>query len=160
MATLAKDTTQQSVAVRLLFMCGAVAGPLFTVVWVVAGASRANYDPLRHFISLLSIGEFGWTQIANFVITGSLLLAFALGLRRARLPESGTVFGPLLFALIGACLIAAGIFVSDPHFGYPPGTPPVPIERTTHGLLHDIVGIPVFLGLPIGSLIFSYRFAK
>ena len=36
---------------KALLACGAVAGPLFTVAWIVTGATRANYDPLRHPIS-------------------------------------------------------------------------------------------------------------
>ncbi|MCI0727528.1 MAG: DUF998 domain-containing protein [Chloroflexi bacterium] len=50
---------------KVLLVCGAIAGPLFTVAWLVEGATRANYDPLRHPISSLSIGELGWTQTVN-----------------------------------------------------------------------------------------------
>jgi hypothetical protein len=48
-----------------LLVCGTVAGPLFTVVWIVAGATRANYDLLQHPISSLSIGAFGSSAIRN-----------------------------------------------------------------------------------------------
>jgi hypothetical membrane protein len=99
-------------------------------------------------------------QAANFVITGLLLLAFAIGLRRALRPFGGAVWGPLLIGSAGIGLIGAGIFTADPLNGYPPGTPLVPTVRTVHGSLHDLFGIPVFLGLPIACFVFSRRFAR
>jgi hypothetical protein len=145
---------------KVLLVCGAIAGPLFTVAWIVEGAARANYDPLRYPISSLAIGEFGWMQRATFVITGLLILAFSIGLRRVLRGPSGSVLGPLLVGLAGIGLIGAGIFVTDPLNGYPPGTPRIPTERTTHGILHDLFGIPFFLGLPIACLVFARLFAK
>ena len=40
---------------------------------------------------------------------------------------------PTLVGLAGIGLIGAGIFVTDPLNGYPPGTPLIPIRRTAHG---------------------------
>ena len=147
------------VRTKELLLCGAIAGPFFTVAWIVEGATRANYDPLRHPISSLSIGDFGWMQTAIFIITGLLILAFSIGLRRALRP-SGSVWGPLLVGLVGIGLVGAGIFVTDPLNGYPPGTPLIPTERTTHGILHDLFGIPFFLGLPITCFVFARLFAR
>jgi len=144
---------------KALLVCGVVAGPLFTVAWIVEGATRVNYDPLRYPISSLSIGDAGWMQIATFIITGLLILAFAVGLRRALRP-SGSVWGAALVGLAGIGLIGAGIFVADPLNGYPPGTPLIPTERTIHGILHDLFGIPFFLGLPITGFVFARRFAR
>jgi hypothetical protein len=148
------------VKTKLLLLCGLVAGPFFTIVWFVQGLLRANYDPMRYAISSLSVGEFGWIQIANFLITGSLILAFSVGLRSTLRRPSGSVWGPLLIGLIGIGLIGSGIFVTDPLNGYPPGTPVIPIERTTHGILHDLFGIPVFLGLPITCFVFARFFTR
>jgi hypothetical protein len=63
---------------RAQLACGVVAPPLFVVVFLVMGMIRADYDPLRHPVSSLSISMSGWTQITNFVITGSLLIVFAM----------------------------------------------------------------------------------
>src|SRR5215510_13653505 len=142
------DTTKS------LLVCGVVAGPLFTVAWIVEGATRVNYDPLRYPISALSLGNAGWMQIATFIITGLLTLAFAIGLRRALRP-SGSVWGPALVGMAGIGLIGAGIFVTDPLNDYPPGTPLIPTGRTAHGILHDLFGIPFFLGLPITGFVFA-----
>jgi hypothetical protein len=146
--------------VKALLVCGVLAGPVFTLGWLVGGAVRADYDPLRHFVSSLSIGPQGWTQIAVFVVTGALLVAFAVGLRLLADPASGRVFGPLAFGLIGLALIGAGVFVTDPLLGYPPGSPLIPTIRTTSGLLHDLCGVPFFLGLPLTCFQFGRRFAK
>jgi hypothetical protein len=145
---------------RLLLLCGAIAGPFFTIVWFIQGLTHANYDPMRHAISSLSVGEIGWIQIANFLITGSLIVGFSVELRRALRGPSGSTWGPLLIGLLGIGLIGSGIFVTDPLNGYPPGTPVIPTERTTHGILHDLFGIPVFLGLPITCFVFARLFAR
>jgi len=151
--------TPSDITTKALLVGGALADPLFTTVWIVAGALTANYDPLRHHISLLSIGELGWMQVASFIISGLLVLGFALGLRRALRP-SGSVWGPLLVGLVGIGLIGAGIFVVDPHTGYPPNTPLIPTERTTNGILHDLFGGLVLLGLPITCFVFTRLFVK
>jgi Protein of unknown function (DUF998) len=155
-----KDFLSRNTAItKALLVCGVVAGPLFTAAWIVEGATRINYDPLRYPISSLSIGDGGWMQIATFIFTGLLILALAIGLRHA-LRSSGSVWGPALVGLAGIGLIGAGIFVADPLNGYPPGTPLIPTERTTHGILHDLFGIPFFLGLPITGFVFARLFAK
>jgi len=145
---------------RLLLLCGALAGPFFTSVWLMAGLNRLDYDPMRYPISSLSIGESGWIQIANFLITGSLILAFSVALRQVLRRAPSSFWGPLLIGLVGVGLIGAGFFVTDPLNGYPPGTPLLPTERTTHGILHDLFGVPVFLGLPIACLVFARLFHR
>jgi hypothetical protein len=145
---------------KVLLICGAVAGPFFTLAWLVEGATRADYDPMRYPISSLSMGELGWMQVAAFIITGLLILAFGIELRRILRQPTGSVWGPLLIMLLGIGLIGAGIFVTDPLNGYPPGTPILPTERTTHGILHDIFGIPFFLGLPIACFVFARYFTR
>ena len=145
---------------RLLLLCGALAGPCFTIVWFIQGLTRSGYDPMRYAISSLSVGELGWIQIANFLITGSLIFAFSVALRQILRGPSGSVWGPVLVGLVGVGLIGAGLFVSDPLNGYPPGTPLIPTQRTTHGILHDLFGVPVFLGLPIACFVFARLFAR
>ncbi len=157
MATPAKEMNMQPRALRRLLACGIIAPLFFIVAFLIAGAVRPGYDPLRQPVSSLSIGAAGWTQIANFLITGSLLIAFAVGLRRALRPA---FWGPLLIGLAGLGLVGAGLFVADPLNGYPPGAPLVPVARSTHGRLHDLFGVPVFLGLPIAGFVFTRLFAR
>src|ERR671919_1019162 len=113
---------KQTDTVRRLLICGVIAGPLFVIIFLIEGATRADYNPLRHPVSSLALGEFGWTQVANFIVTGLLTLAFAVGLRRALRQLGGSTWGPLLIAAYAVGRIGAGIFLTDPVSGYPPGT--------------------------------------
>jgi hypothetical protein len=145
---------------KALLACGAVGGPAFVIVFLIEGATRIDYSPLRQPVSSLSIGDSGWIQIANFITTGCLLLAFAMGLRRALRPSRDSTWGSLLVGFLAIGLIGAGVFIADPLNGYPPGTAVLPTERTVHGRLHDLFGLPVFLGLPIACLVFSRVFVR
>jgi len=145
---------------RIFLICGALAGPLFTASWFVQGLTRANYDPMQHAISSLSVGASGWIQIVTFIVTGLLMLACSIELRRQLQPPAGSHWGPLLIGLVGIGLIGAGIFVTDPLNGYPPGTPLLPTERTTPGILHDLSSTPFFLGLPIACIVFARYFNR
>ncbi len=147
-------------AVRCLLACGVIGPPLFIIGFLIQGATRAGYNPLRVPVSSLSLGDHGWIQATNFIVTGFLLLAFAIGLRLALQPSKGPFGGPFLIGLSAIGLIGAGLFPADPLNGYPPGTPLVPAVRTTHGILHDLFGVPVFFGLPIACFVFARRFAR
>jgi hypothetical protein len=147
------------VKTKTLLACGVSAGPLFVLVFLVEGATHAHYDPLRHPVSSLAFGGSGWTQRANFLLTGLLLLAFAIGLRRALRPLGGPTWIALL---VGACavgLLGAGIFVADPMNGYPPGTPDERLHYSTHGVLHDLFSALFFVGLLVVCFVFSRWFA-
>ena len=154
------DLYRSAVKTKALLVCGAIAGPLFTVAWIVEGATRDNYNPLRHPISSLALEDFGWTQAANFIVTGLLTLAFAIGLRRVLQSRGGSTWGPLL---IGACaigLLGAGIFATDPINGYPPGTPDKHLAYSSvHAALHDLFSSLLFVGLPITCFVLARRFA-
>jgi hypothetical protein len=143
---------------RALLACGAIAGPLFVIVFLLEGATRAEYDPLRHPISSLAMGDLGWTQRANFIVTGLLTLNFGFGLRRALRVRGGSRWGPLLIGAIAIGLLGAGMFVTDPLNGYPPGTPNLPLVKSTAGVLHDLFSTPVFLGFPAACIVIGRRF--
>jgi Protein of unknown function (DUF998) len=110
----------KTIKTKTLLLCGAIAGPLFVAAFLIEGATRASYDPLRHPVSSLAFGDSGWTQRTNFLITGLLTLAFAVGLRRALRTLGGSTWGPLLVGAYAIGLLGAGIFVADPMNGYPP----------------------------------------
>lgn len=143
---------------RLLLMCGAIAGPLFTIAWFVEGLTRANYDPLQHPISALSLGEFGWTQVANFIITGLLTLALAFGLRNAHQLRAGAIWAAILIGVVGIGFIGSGFFATDPLNSYPPGTPVMLLPPTFIGILHLLFASFIF-GLPSACLVLAQIFA-
>lgn len=143
---------------NFLLTCGIIAGPFYVLVAVLQMFIREGFDPTRHDWSLLSNGELGWIQIANFIITGLLTISCAVGLRRT-LTGIGSTWGPLLVGLYGVGLIAAGIFVADPMNGFPVGSPAA-TTISTNALLHMISGSVGFIGLIGACFVFAKRFAK
>ncbi|GAA2353335.1 DUF998 domain-containing protein [Nonomuraea africana] len=130
-------------------VCGAVSGPLFILTFLVAGTVRRSYSQLRHPVSSLALGEHGWVQTVNFIVTGLLTVAFAVGLRQAL----DSVLVPVLIGLHGLGLVGAGLFVTDPISGYPPGTPDRLEKHTRNGALHDLVSVPTFVAWPISAIV-------
>jgi hypothetical membrane protein len=141
-------------------LASGVAGPvLFIVMVLIEGAIRPGYDPMRVFVSQLSLGDEGWLQVANFVVTGFLIVAFAFGLRRVVPSGRGSRWGPILVGLVGADLIVSGVFVTDPALGYPPGAPlGLTANPTGHGLVHLLGAVGVFGALAAVCLVFARRF--
>ncbi len=64
---------------RILLLCGTIAGPLFILIMLIQDYTHPAFDPRLEPLSLLSLGEWGWVQIANFVPTGVLNLLYAGG---------------------------------------------------------------------------------
>jgi hypothetical membrane protein len=141
-----------------LILCGAIAGPLFVISFLIKGATRAGYDPLRHPVSSLALGDSGWVQALTFLATGALIVAFAVGLWRRRRPD-GSAWAAIFTGIAGLGLIGAGLFVTDPLSGYPPGTPHALIY-TPVGILHDLFSMLFFLGLPLAIIAFAVRFFR
>lgn len=134
-----------------LLRWGIVAGPFYLTVGVLQGLLREGFDFGRHPLSVLANGPFGWIQTANFALSGLMVLAAAVGVRRAL----GQGSRMLTWCLIGygLGLIAGAIFPADPVDGFPPGTPEgFPTSISTTGLIHFMVGALVFLLLGLSGL--------
>jgi hypothetical protein len=144
-----------------LLACGIAAAPLFLAVVLVQAATREGFDLTRHPISLLSLGDRGWIQIANFVVTGGLYLACAIGMRRVLHPGPGGRWGPWLVGVHGLGMVVAGVFLADAGAGYPPGAPAgAPEQLTWHGLLHELGFITANLAWIGFCVVFARRFAR
>jgi len=123
---------------------------------LVQEATRDGFDPRRHPLSLLSLGDLGWIQITTFVVAGALVLAGAVGLRRVL----GRGPGPWLIGAYGAALVWGGVFVADPAFGFPVGTPDgSPARLSWHGILHGIAPAAASLALIVACFVFARRYA-
>ena len=150
-----------NIKTKTLLLCGTIACPLFIIVVLLEGAIRPDYSLLLYPLSSLSIGDTGWTQISNFVFTGILLVAFSFGLKQVCNHNKIKFRGPLLIRLVGIGLIGAGIFVTDPIFGYPHDKPLLLRQFTFHGHLHDGFSMCVFICLPWACFAFrKYFIAK
>ena len=77
----------------------------------------------------LALGPYGWLQVANFVLFGLLLIAFAVGLHRGVAAGRGATIGPALLGVAGSALVLAG-FKTDPHLAVGP--------QTLHGWIHAL----------------------
>jgi hypothetical protein len=153
-ATLSRAGLDQA-----LLTAGALAGPVYIGLGLGQALLRPGFDITRHDLSVLSNGELGWIQIANFALSGVLVIAGAAGLRRTLRAGRARTWGPLLLAGYGLGLIGAGLFVADPAFGFPPGTPADANSISWHGLLHILSAVLGFAAL-IGSCgVFSRCFA-
>jgi Protein of unknown function (DUF998) len=142
---------------RGLLRCGQAAGPVFVTAFLLEGARRDDYRPLRHPVSSLALGPRGWIQTANFAVTGTLFLAGAAGLSRAGDPAVSGRAARALIAAAGAGLLGAAAFPTDPVSGYPPGSPDAPPSPSPTGIAHNLAAVPVFLGLPAAALDCGWR---
>lgn len=122
---------------RSLLGWGVVAGPFYVVVGLVLGLTRPGFDFTRHALSLLALGEHGWMQRVNLVLTGLMVLAAAYGILRALRSGRGLAIGVLTGAY-GLCLVLSAVFLPDPSAGFPPGQ--TGDQGTTAGILHLLFG--------------------
>jgi len=142
---------------RLLLLCGAIAGPFFIFVLLVQDYTRPGFDPRLDLLSLLSLGDWGWVQIVNFILAGLLNLLYAVGLWRRVHPGRGGTWGPILIGAYGFGLVLVGIFRTDPANGFPPGVPAA-THPTFHGAIHALGALFVFLLLAAALLVFVRLF--
>lgn len=145
----------------LLLVGGAVGGCGFLVTAFVAGAVRRDYSALHQPVSLLSVGLGGWVQVANFVITGLLMLACGVGSSTRPAAGARRDVGPAPNWRLRFGLIGAGVFSADPSYGYPPGTA---LGRaasfSVHGILYELSSVIVFGALIAACFVFARRFAQ
>ncbi len=142
---------------RLLLLCGAIAGLLFLFTVLIQDYTRPGFDPRLDPLSLLSLGDWGWVQIANFALAGALNLLYAVGLwRRLHSGRAGT-WGPILIGAYGLGLIVVSIFRTDPANGFPPGIPAA-THPSWHGAIHALGGLFVFVMLAAALAVFVRLF--
>jgi hypothetical membrane protein len=153
------DCTPEQRVTKSLLGYGVIAGPVYIATALIQAFTRHGFDLGRHEWSLLANGEHGWIQVANFVLTGLMVVAFAVGLRRALTPGTGARWAPRLIAAFGVSLVAAGIFRADPALGFPVGTPDGATAVSWHGMLHFIAGALGFSCLAIACFVIARRYA-
>jgi hypothetical protein len=121
--------------------------------------TREGFDMRRHALSVLSNGEFGWVQVANFVVSGALVIAGSVGIRRLLRGQRAGTWGPLLLTIYGIGVVGAGVFRADPANGFPPGVSATAgISRS--GVLHFVFGGIGFYALIAACFVFARRFAS
>lgn len=146
---------------RSLLGYGVMAGPVYVLVALAQALIRPGFDLTRDDVSLLANGSLGWIQVGDFLVTGAMVIAFAVGLDRAFGGRRTGQRAARLLLGYGVGLIGAGIFVADPMHGFPPGAPAgMPAALSLHGLLHIAfagVGFLCFVG---ACLLLARDFAR
>ena len=144
---------------RSLLGYGIIAGPMYVLISLAQAVTRDGFDLVRHEWSLLAKGAFGWIQCANLVLSGAMIIAAAVGLRRSLGTGPGSMWGPRLIGGYGMSLIAAGVFRADPALGFPVGTPEGPGQISWHGLAHFAAAVLGFVCLGAACFVLARRFA-
>lgn len=158
MTTYAAPSVGATSSTRQLLGAGIIAGPVFAVTAAAQVLTRDGFDLRKHPLSLLSNGDYGWVQIANFIVSGAMLIAFAVGVHRVLLDGRGSTWGPRLLAGFGIGMIIAGVFTADPSIGFPIGAPEgMPDTVTVHGILHGVGAVIAFTALPIANFVYARR---
>jgi hypothetical protein len=142
---------------QVLLLAG-IAGPiLFASIILVLGVISVGYSPVSQVISELELYNYGSVQVANFIISGSLLIAFSVGFYMAMqgiiIKKSRRVGASILLSLAGVGLILGGIFITDPSGPN--------VVHTIRGVLHVVAGFMVFaLPPPIAFIIVGLALPK
>ena len=144
---------------QALLRCGVLAGPFYLVVGLIQALLRDGFDFARHPLSVLANGPGGWVQTANFVLTGLMVLAAAVGFRRVLGPKPRAL--TWLLGGFGIAMIVAAIFPADPVDGFPPGTPEgFPTSITTTGLVHFAAGALGFTFLAVSCFAAAWAMSR
>src|SRR5262245_3963914 len=144
---------------KALLWCGVVAGPFYLAVGLIQALLRDGFDLRRHPLSVLANGPFGWIQTANFVLTGLMVFAAAVGLGRVLGSKSRAV--TWFLGGFGVALIVAAIFPADPVDGFPPGTPRgFPTSISSTGLIHFAAGSLGFTFLAISCFFAAWGLSR
>ncbi|MGC0272651.1 DUF998 domain-containing protein [Pseudactinotalea sp. Z1739] len=152
MADTAPTLNRDAAITRSLLGWGVVAGPFYLIVGLVLALTRPGFDLSAHALSLLTLGEGGWMQRANLVLSGLMVLAAAYGIFRAIRSGRGLAISALV-AVYGAGLILSAIFRPDPMAGFPPDA--AEATASTGGILHLVFGALGFLALAAAALAYA-----
>lgn len=137
---------------KIFAPAGMIGSALFVMIFTIEGWIRHGYDPFSMFISELSLGTRGGIQITNFLVFGSLLMAFTVGAVFPAFKEKkASKTGPVLLAIIAAGYFFSGIFVTDPGTIFAG-------QKSGHGIIHGIFGGVVFTLMPISCFVFWRHF--
>lgn len=150
---------RRAAVTRSLLRWGVLAGPFYLAVGLMQALLREGFAFARHPLSVLANGPGGWIQTANFVLSGLMVIAAAVGLGRALGPKSRAM--AWLLGGFGLAMLVAAMFPADPVDGFPPGTPRgFPTAISTTGLTHFIAGALGFLCLAFSGLAAAWTMAR
>jgi hypothetical protein len=125
-------------------LAGLAAFPVLVVVLHVI--QRGSYDPASQAVSELAVGRAGWLMAVAFPASGLGLLGFAALIRRT---DPGAVAVPVLATVSAATTTLSAVFRADPE-----------AASTTHGAVHQILGVVSFVLLTVAMFVCARRFGR
>ncbi|MFD1827082.1 DUF998 domain-containing protein [Mumia zhuanghuii] len=147
-----------STPTRRLLAAAALAGPVFYTSAIAQMVTRDGFDLREHPISQLSTDDLGWVQRATFVIAGLGVLGLAVAHRRLVTTGVGRRWLPILIGVFGGGLAVAGLFVMDPQYAFPAGTPDAPApEMSWHSVVHSGAAAVAFTALAVACVVLTVR---
>jgi hypothetical protein len=142
------DLDTAAATTRSLLGWGVVAGPFYVIVGLVLAFTRPGFDLTRHALSLLTLGDLGWLQRTNLVLTGIMAIVAAVGILRAIRNGRGLAMA-VLTIVYGGGLILSAVFAPDPVAGFPPGS--AGGAFTLSGILHLLFGAIGFVAIAVAA---------
>jgi hypothetical membrane protein len=131
---------------KALALAGLIAPLAFTALVIVQGILQPDYSHMKMPISALAAWPAGWLQNLNFIVSGPLIMAFAVALHRAVLHTPWGQVGFALLLLGGAGVVLAGVFPWRMVDGVPTESAP-----------HVVGAITTFAATGLGLIVFSRR---
>lgn len=133
---------------RSLLGWGVVAGPFYLSFGLILAVTRPGFDVTRDALSLLLLGDIGWLQGLNLVLSGLMVVSAAIGLTRT--PRWSRTAGALVGGY-GLALVLSAIFPPDPTDTFPPGAESA--DPTVVGLLHLVFGGVGLVSVGVAAII-------
>lgn len=144
-----------SAATRALLTAGIIAGPFYLVFGLALALTRPGFELTRDALSLLLIGDLGWLQWLNLVLSGLMTIAAAIGLLRA---PTWSRTAATLVGVLGVCVVLSALFPPDATEAFPPGAGGG--EFTTSGVLHLVFGGLGFISAGAAAIIAGSWFRR
>lgn len=131
-------------ALATLSLAGLATWPVLVVLLHLI--QRGSYDPASQAVSELALGRAGWLMAIAFPAAGLGILGFTALIRRT---DPGAVAVPVLGILSAIATILAAVFRADRGNA-----------STTHGNIHQLLGIVSFLTLVVAMFVCARRFRR
>ena len=136
---------------RLFIVAGVIGSILSQLVITLDGFLRPGYSPLYQMISDLGVGQNAWLLNSDLVVSGLLIMLFAIGFAQAMqnsISGRRLVASTSLFVLAGAGIAKDGFFteynVADPN-------------AALHDALHTLGFFVAFISLGIAFFLIGLQ---
>jgi hypothetical protein len=138
----------RSAVTRSMLGWGVVAGPFYLAFGLILALMRPGFDLGRDALSILLIGELGWLQGLNLVLSGLMTIVAAVGLSRT--PDWSRAAAALV-GIYGLGMVLSAFAAPDR-----PGS----TSATLSGILHLVFGGVGFLALGIAAIVATSWFKR